>query len=149
MVDVMCGLEGGCLRLPDGFYLVQEVGLFPQHIYHILTSWISFLVGVDSRYKDLHSHKMSCGHVSSLRSDYYALLVSDKAGPPLLPPSQLGPTKGHLVSLQVENHLNHRDGRGQCVSDKEPNDITYSWSGVLSSCPLCSTGSTSNAGRRL
>lgn len=55
MVDILCCLGGR--RLPDGFCLVQEVGLFPQHICHLLASWISlFLVGVDSCYKDLHSH---------------------------------------------------------------------------------------------
>lgn len=106
MVDVLCCLGGlkASRRLLSG----AGGGAFSS-AYMSFTRQLDLpsLDGVDSCYKDLHSHWMSCGHVSLARPDYHALLVSDK----LIicrvffklclpcPPSQLGPTKGHLDSL--------------------------------------------------
>lgn len=116
MVDGLCCLGGSkdSRRLLSG----AGGGAFPS-AYMLFTRQLDLpsLDGVDSCYKDLHSHWMSCGHVSLARPDYRALLVSDKLIICrvlfrlclLCPPSQLGLTKGHLDSLRVENHLNHRD----------------------------------------
>lgn len=148
MVDVLCCLGGG-RRLPDGFCLVQEVGLFPQHICHLLASWIPVLwmglIAAIKTYILTGCLVVMCPwrglittHCSFLTSSLYVVSSSSFASRAL--PHSWASQKAILTVFRVENHLNHRDGRGQCVSDKEANDITYSWSGVLSFCPLSSTG---------
>lgn len=66
--------------------------------------------------------------------------------PPTAGPSQKAILSVYLFYLKTAIY---RDDQGRCFSDKELNDIFYSWFGILSGLLLCSAGGTSNTVRWL